>query len=46
MSIDTIVYDKHTAVAGIALLDDGKPAELEIITAGQAISGNICRSTT
>lgn len=41
MSIDTIVYDKNTAVAGIALLDDGKPAELEIITAGQAISGNI-----
>lgn len=41
MSIDTIVYDKNSSVSGIALLENGKLAELEIITENQAISGNI-----
>lgn len=41
MTTDTIIYDKNSAVTGIALLENGRPAELEIITGSQAISGNV-----
>ena len=41
MSIDTIVYDKNTNVAGIALMEEGKVCDVEIINANQAICGNI-----
>ena len=41
MSADIIIYDKNSSASGIAVLENGIPAELEIITAGQAISGNI-----
>ena len=41
MTTDTIVYDKNSTVTGIALLENGNPEELEIITGSQAISGNV-----
>ena len=41
MTKDTIIYDKNSSVVGIALLEDQKLAELEIITGNQAISGNV-----
>lgn len=41
MSVETIVYDKNSSVSGIALIEGGQVAELEIITENQAISGNI-----
>ncbi len=41
MSIDTIVYDKNTNVTGIALMEEGKVCDVEIINANQAICGNI-----
>lgn len=41
MTNDTIIYDKNSSVVGIAVLEDGKLEELEIIAGNQAISGNI-----
>jgi ribonuclease G len=41
MSIDTIVYDKNSNVTGIALIDDGKVSDVEIIKGNQAICGNV-----
>jgi len=41
MSIDVIVYDKRTQIAGIALFSNKTLKEIELISDNQALSGNI-----
>ncbi len=41
MTTNTIIYDKNSSAAGIALLEDGVLAELELICGNQALSGNV-----